>query len=181
MRRTNEYTDNHSSGSSRLFSSAIHRRIAKKTYKESVVIEGELKTSPLQEDNMQKKVPTVNNLFKDERYSKKIYLSFSSSYAGDDYDGYEKNLTVSNLNPICIKGYVREINPEALVWKQYGLANIGAKEVLCEQKYDSYFRKCTKITIDGEKYQVFKEGVGNRAIIQKRPFQTMRVVLQRVD
>ena len=72
-----------------------------------------------------------------------------------------------------------EISPESLVWKQYGLQNIGSKEILCEDKYENYFRNCSKIVIDGVEYQIFKEGVGNRAIIQKRPFQTMRCVIQR--
>lgn len=130
---------------------------------------------------MQKKLRIAQELYEDSALSSKIYIYFASQQAGDDYDPYEKSTTHMKLNPIVIKGYVREINPEALVWKQYGLANIGAKEVLCNAKYDSYFRKCQKIVIDNESYQVFKEGTGNKAIIQKRPFQTMRVVISRLN
>ncbi len=130
---------------------------------------------------MQKKLRVAQDIYKNNEVSSKIYIYFASQMAGDDYDEYEKNKVVLNLNPIVIKGYVREINPEALVWKQYGLANIGAKEVLCDAKYDSYFRKCQKIKIDNIEYQVFKEGAGNKAIIQQRPFQTMRVVISRMN
>ena len=129
---------------------------------------------------MQKKLRIAQEIYKNNEVSSKIYLYFASQYAGDDYDPYEKKKVSVNLNPIVIKGYVREINPEALVWKQYGLANIGAKEVLCDAKYDSYFRNCQKIKIDNVEYQVFKEGAGNKAIIQQRPFQTLRVVISRV-
>lgn len=129
---------------------------------------------------MQKKLRIAQDIYKNNDVSSKIYIYFSSSYAGDDYDPYEKKKVDYNLNPIVIKGYVREINPEALVWKQYGLQNIGAKEVLCDAKYDSYFRNCKKIVIDNIEYQVFREGAGNKAIIQARPFQTMRVVISRV-
>jgi len=128
---------------------------------------------------MQKKLRIAQDIFKDNSVSSKIYIYFASQMAGDDYDEFEKKRVPLNLNPIVIKGYVREINPEALVWKQYGLANIGAKEVLCDDKYESYFRNCQKIEIDGIEYQVFKEGVGSKAIIQKRPFQTLRVIIMR--
>ena len=126
-----------------------------------------------------KKLKIAQKIFENNEVSSKIYIYFSYQAAGDDYDPYEKNYVQSNLNPVVIKGYVREITPEALVWKQYGLANIGAKEILCDAKYENYFRKCNKIKIDGVEFQVFKEGVGNRAIIQKRPFQTMRVIVAR--
>ena len=130
---------------------------------------------------MQKKLKIAHDIFKDNSISSKIYIYLAYQTAGDDYDPYEKRMVKANLNPIVIKGYVRDINPEALVWKQYGLANIGAKEILCDTKYDSYFRKCEKIVIDNEKYQVFHEGTGNKAIIQKRPFQMMRVVVSRMN
>lgn len=130
---------------------------------------------------MQKKLRIAQDIYKNNDVSSKIYIYFASQMAGDDYDPYEKNKITLNLNPIVIKGYVREINPEALVWKQYGLANIGAKEVLCDAKYDSYFRNCRKIVIDNIEYQVFREGAGNKAIIQARPFQTMRVVISRMN
>ena len=130
---------------------------------------------------MQKKLRIVQDIYKNNEVSSKIYIYFATKMAGDDYDPYEQKMATYNLNPIVIKGYVREINPEALVWKQYGLANIGAKEVLCDAKYDSYFRNCTKITIDSIDYQVFREGAGNKAIIQARPFQTMRVVISRLN
>ena len=130
---------------------------------------------------MQKKLRVAQDILKNNEVSSKIYMYFASKAAGDDYDPYEQHKVETNLNPIVIKGYVREINPEALVWKQYGLANIGAKEVVCDAKYDSYFRSCKKIKIDNIEYQVFKEGAGNKAILQQRPFQTMRAVISRVN
>ena len=121
----------------------------------------------------------INNLIKIN--STKVLIFFATSVAGDDYDPYEKNYTMQNLNPLTIKGYVREISPEALVWKQYGLSEMGAKEILCDEKYKSWFEKCNKVTISGDSYEVFRESGGNRAIIQKRPFKTIRVVLQRKE
>jgi hypothetical protein len=122
----------------------------------------------------------INNLLKNSNLSTKIFLYFSTKTAGDYYDSYEQNYTYTNLNPLCIKGYVRDIKAEALVWKQYGLSEIGAKEILCEEKYASRFRLCNKIEINGDAYQVYKEAQGNRLLIESRPFKLIRVIVQKV-
>jgi len=126
-----------------------------------------------------KKILAINKLLTNKEFSTKIRIFFSSKSAGDDYDPYENNYTFSNLNPITIKGYVRELSPEALVWKQYGLANLGAKEILCSDRYRTWFENCNKVEIDGDEYQVFREGTGNRVIISKRPYKLIRVVITR--
>jgi len=123
----------------------------------------------------------VNRILLNNEIATKVYFYFSSKTAGDDFDPYENNYTDTLLNPVVIKMYVREVSPEALVWKQYGLANVGAKEVLCDKKYDSYFRKASRIEIDGEKYQVFKEGTGSRTLISTRPFDQIKVILARYN
>ena len=74
--------------------------------------------------------------------STKIYIYFSTATVGDDFDPYEQNYTYTNLNPLVIKGYVRDISPEALVWKQYGLREMGAKEIICDKRYRNWFEKC---------------------------------------
>ena len=101
----------------------------------------------------------------------------SRQTVGDDFDSYEKNYTDVNLQPISIKGYVHDIKPEALVWKQYGLTEVGAKEVICEDKYVEYFRKANKITIDGDDFCAYKDGMPKSALITKRPFKLIKVVL----
>jgi len=124
-------------------------------------------------------IRAINRLLQNKDFTTKIKIFMSTKAYGDDYDPYESNFTYSNLNPLTIKGYVTEISPEALVWKTYGLQEMGAKEILCESRYANWFRKANKIVIDGDKYEVFKEGVGNRAIIQARPYNMIRVMLQK--
>jgi len=126
-----------------------------------------------------KKIININKLLKHSDYCKKVKIYFATKTAGDDYDPYEQNYTYSNLNPITIKAYVSQISPEALVWKQYGLKEIGAVEIITEKRYKNYFEKCNKVEIDDEEYEVFKEAVGNRSIISERPFNLIRIVLQK--
>lgn len=126
-----------------------------------------------------KKLPNVINIIKSTEFSTKIYIYMSTKTAGEDFDSYEGNYTFSNLNPYTIRGYVREVSPEALVYKQYGLHQMGAVEVICEAKYKNYFVLSNKIIIDSIEYQVFKEGTGNKALIQSRPYNLLRVILNR--
>ncbi len=126
-----------------------------------------------------KKILEVQNILRDLEFTTKVQLFMSSKAAGDSYDEYEQNHSYTNLNPIIIKAYVKEISPEALVYKQYGLHQIGAKEIICELRYKNMFLNCNKIIINNDTYQVFKEGGGSRAIMQERAGNLLRVVVMR--
>ena len=121
----------------------------------------------------------ITDLIENPALTTKIYIYFGYITYGDDYDEYEKNTIDAKLNPKIIKAYVRDVSPEALVYKQYGLHEQGAKEVICDAKYKAWFEKCAKIVIDSKEYQVYKEGAGQRAIITERKFDMIRVVLSR--
>lgn len=127
--------------------------------------------------DLNKKDIELVRLLNNPNISTKISIYFSTKTAGEDYDPYEKNYTFTNLNPVTIRGYVRDISPEALVWKQYGLTEIGAKEIICEDKYADWFRKANKIIIDGDEYSCYKEGLGSNALITKRPKKIIKVVV----
>ena len=129
--------------------------------------------------NINKKKSFIKKILKHSNFTKKIYLYMSSKAAGDDYDPYEDNYTFSNLNPIIIKGYVSELSPEALAWKQYGLQNMGAKEIICRSLYKNAFENCNKIEIDNDEYQVFKDGTSGKTLISNRPNKLIRVVITR--
>lgn len=130
--------------------------------------------------NIKKLNRQVLKTIEDSGLNTKILLFFSQRTVGEDFDPYEKNYTYTNQNPLTIKGYVTEVSPEALVWKQYGLAEVGMKEILCDKKYIKWFRLCNKIQIDGDNYQVYKENVGNRLVITEMPLKLIRVLVTKV-
>src|SRR4030042_2693044 len=109
-----------------------------------------------------KKISYSQDLIRKNKTKVSIFMSSKTLV-----DPYEKNYTFADLNPKTIKAYVTEISPEALVWKSYGLKEMGAKEIICEDRYAEWFKLCNKVEIDGDQYEVFKEGNANRAIIQK--------------
>jgi len=131
--------------------------------------------------NLKKSNQEIRDLLQNSNIATKILLYFSTQTIGADYDPYEKTYTYTNLNPITIRGYVRDIKPESLVWKQYGLAEVGAKEIICDETYAESFRLCNKIEIDGDVFQVYKENVGNRHLITKRPLKLIKVVVKKAE
>lgn len=109
----------------------------------------------------------------------RIFVYLGGKSYQDGYDPLRDNAEVVNQNPITVKGYVREITAESLVWRQMGMQEMGAVEVICDKKYTNHFRIANKIEIDGDEYSVYKEGIGNRMTIQNRPFKMIRVVLNK--
>jgi len=109
----------------------------------------------------------------------KITIYFSTESVGTDFDKYEKNYTYTNLNPHTFSGYTREIEFESLAWRQIGTQETGAKELICSDKYKDWLKNCNKLTIDGDDYEVYKEALGSRVIIQERPFKLIRVIVRK--
>ena len=130
--------------------------------------------------NIHKPNSEIKKILNDSNLSTKILLYMSTKSAGEDFDPEEKNYTYTNLNPVTVRGYVKDVKGEALVWKNYGLSETGAKEVICEYKYAEWFRLANKIEIENDQYQVYKENVGNRLLIEKRPFQLARIILKKM-
>lgn len=119
----------------------------------------------------------VEKIFKDSGLSTKIQIFFSTKSFPEDYDPEENNYTLSKLNPKTIRGYITEVSASSLVWKSYGLHNIGAKEILCDSRYKSWFQNCAKIMIENEEFQTYREAAGGRAIISERKFRMIRVLV----
>mgnify|MGYP001617491382 FL=1 len=130
--------------------------------------------------NTNKRNTEIEDLLKHSYHHTKIKIYFSSRSVDDGFDPYEAKYTYTNLNPLTIKAYVRDIKEETLIWKQYGLTEVGAKEVITEEKYAEYFRLANKVEIDNDVYQVYREAVGNRVLITKRPFKLYRIILRKM-
>lgn len=127
-----------------------------------------------------KRIPILSRLLtKRDDLLTKVYFYFSTKYAGEDYDPYEKNWSYGNLNPQTAKMYVREIDAESLVWRQMGTQETGAVEIICEERYKNWFLLANKIVINSDEYEVYKDATGSRLMIQKRPFKTIKVVLRK--
>jgi hypothetical protein len=91
------------------------------------------------------------------------------------YPGHEKKIDpfdetkeITYLSPIPIKALVKDFSPKALVWKDYGIKDIGTKQVMIEPKYLSLIENCVKLKIRDEEYTVFKDAASNKLQIWQR-------------
>jgi hypothetical protein len=131
--------------------------------------------------NIFKKNRQINDLLKNSNLTTKITIYFSTKTTDDSFDIREKNYIYENLNPQTIKGYCRDIKPESLFWRQIGVSETGAKEVICEEKYGDWFKMANKIEIGGDEFHVYRENVGNRVLITKLPFKLIKVIMTKVN
>ena len=125
-----------------------------------------------------KDIRSLNKLIENSEYSTHIRLYFGTLSTGVGYNPRRHNYTETVLNPITIKGYVREVSFASLVWKQYGLDKIGIKEITCKKEYRTQFETCAKIEIDSEIYTPYKKA-GGKCLIQEIPGNLMKIVVEK--
>lgn len=126
-----------------------------------------------------KDIYEIQKLITKSEFNKKIQIFFGSNTIGEDYDSYEKNYTKVSLNPITIKGLVRFISPQALVWKKYGLTKAGSIQVYTLSKYKSWIEQATKIKVDSDFYTVYNDGAGSQSSILELKGNIISIVLER--
>jgi hypothetical protein len=94
-------------------------------------------------------------------------------------DPYEKTKTLTNMNPLPIKGLVRQVSFEALHWKYYGQIPVGSIEVIAEKKYLTLFRTADKIKYHEEYFKCYKDDSQGFAIIE-RPDYVVVILAKKV-
>ena len=126
-----------------------------------------------------KRLPEITKALNDKNFSTKIKVYMSTKVMGAGFNPYEQNFTFSNLNPITLKGYVKEISPSSLIYRQMGQKETGAVSVTCDVKYTEYFRLSNKVEISGDEFEVYKDATGNKSSIQVMPYKMIRVILSK--
>ena len=125
-----------------------------------------------------KRIREITKILNDKNFNTKIKVYMSTKTKGAGYNPYEENYIFGNLNPITVKGYVRQLSPESLVYRMMGTKEVGSKSVFCDAKYKKYFELSNKIEIGDDEFEIFKEGNG-RCMITDRPYKMINIVLKR--
>jgi hypothetical protein len=74
------------------------------------------------------------------------------------------------LNPITIDAYVRDVSPEALVWRYYGVIPIGSKEFICEKRWEETIKSASRITINDEEYKTLWNDSKGFSILERENY-----------
>jgi hypothetical protein len=117
------------------------------------------------------------NLFRNEGKLETLYV-----YAAKEtqVDPYEKNREKSFLNPLPIKGLIRQVSSESLHWKYYGELPVGSIEVIAEIKYKTLFKTADKIKYKDNFYKCFKDDSKGFTILE-RPDYIIAVLAKKVE
>ena len=104
------------------------------------------------------------NLFKNEGKLSILHVYQAREVVNDPY---EKTKSLTFMNPLPIKGLVRQVSAEALHWKYWGLLPQGSIEVIAEKKYLTLFRTADRIKYNDNYYKCWKDDSQNFAIIER--------------
>jgi len=95
-------------------------------------------------------------------------------------DPYEKNRDKTFLNPLPIKGLIRQVSYEALHWKYYGQIPVGSIEVIAEKKYLTLFRTADKIKYKEDYFKTWKDDAKGFAILERSDYVIV-ILAKKVD
>ena len=93
----------------------------------------------------------MENLFKEHKECIKLYIGIETQL-----DPYEKNVDVTLLNPIPIKGVVTDLTSAKIQWAMPGIVADKAKEIIIEKKYENMLKQSQKIEVRGEFFEGWK-------------------------
>ena len=112
---------------------------------------------------MEKRID-IFNLLKNEGQLSTLYVYPSTQVENDPY---EHTKTDVFMNPLPIKGLIRQVSFEALHWKYYGQIPVGSIEVIAEKKYLTLFRTANKIKYGENFYSCWKDDSQGFAILER--------------
>jgi len=90
----------------------------------------------------------LNEFFGQHSKSIRIYLAVET-----EIDPYEKNVELTELNPIPIKAIISDVSPASAVYKMPGIKTEKVKEIIIKKKYESLLIQSQKIQIEDNFYE----------------------------
>jgi hypothetical protein len=126
---------------------------------------------------MSDKLINIFNIFKNEGILSTLYVYQAQKVL---LDPYEKNKEVKFMNPLPIKGIIRQVSFEALHWKYYGQIPVGSIEIIAEKKYLTLFRTADKISYNGNYFSTWKEDSKGFAILERTDYVVV-ILAKKVD
>ena len=118
------------------------------------------------------------------KYSKvsRVYLR-GSKEKDENYDSFrDTGYVETSQNSLPVKVLTRTINPSTLVFREMGLTEAGAIQVVLNTRDVELYKLSIKITIDNKEYYVYSDAVENKAQIFPTQFaKYSRMILFKKD
>ncbi len=129
----------------------------------------------------------IDQNFFDEFFRKyrQIALVFlrGSKTKEDNYDpSRDTGYVQKNQNPLPVKILKKTISGNSLVFREMGLTEAGALQIILQDRDIELFKNSEKITIDKVDYYVFRDAVGGKIQIFPTQFTKFsKIILSRKD
>lgn len=120
----------------------------------------------------------IFKILKNEDKLIKILLYMAQEVENDPYE-HTKNKTYQQ--PIAIDALVRDVSPEALHWKYYGLIPMGSKELIIQKKYKNTIKAAIRIKIGDDYYKTRKDDSKGFALIERQDYIIVVVELKSIN
>ena len=99
------------------------------------------------------------------RKYRKIALVFlrGAKTREEDFDPFRNTGYVQkNQNPLPVKVLTKTVSPNSLVFKEIGLTEAGAIQIILHDRDVELIKNSEKIIIENREYYVFNDAVGNK-------------------
>lgn len=126
---------------------------------------------------MEKRVDLFHLLRQESKLTKVLLYPATESIA----DPYEKDKTLSYQQPIAIDALVRDVSPEALTWKYFGLIPMGSKELVIEKRHINTIKVADRIKIGDKYYKTRKDDSKGFSIIEREDYLIVVVELKTIN
>lgn len=120
----------------------------------------------------------IFKLLKNENKLTKVLVYVATESESDPYE-HTKNLNYQQ--PVAIEALVRDVSPEALVWKYFGQIPMGSKELICEKRHVNTIKAADRIKIGDNYYKTRKDDSRGFNIIERNDYLICVVELKIVN
>lgn len=118
-----------------------------------------------------------DDLFSKFAVNVEVFLRGSKT-KGACYDKYRDVGYVKNIfNPIFVKAIKRNLSPNSLVYREIGLAEVGAVELTVKNDDVLVLRASEKVRYNNDEYYAYNEALGNKFQVYPSTIGYSRVIL----
>ena len=121
---------------------------------------------------------SIFNLLKNEEKLTKVLIYVAQEVVDDPY---ERTKTLTYQQPVAIDALVRDVSPEALVWKYFGQIPMGSKEIICEKRHLNTLKAADRIKIENSYYKTRKDDSKGFNIIERNDYIICVIELKTVN
>ena len=111
-----------------------------------------------------------DQVFRDKHKKALVFLRGAKTKDANFDPDRDTGYVQQNQNPLPVKVLTQTITPNSLIFREMGLTEAGALQIILADNDVELFKNSEKITIFGKTYYVYKDNVGGKVQILPTQF-----------